>query len=200
MVAATRKMNEFKDEILAWIDEKFNSLKTDILTELEDQIKNELAEVLKEEFRKREELESTVSVLQEHVHYYQNQLNEIKRENEELEQYGRRLCVRIEGIPSVGNEASDEVLDKVMSLMAEAECDIPEVVIDRAHRVIVRFSTFRHRTKFYRSRSKLKNNVKVKPRILESLALKLDLTGSRYTIFTKAIETGKQLWLILTAG
>ena len=90
MVAASRKMNEFKDEILARTDEKFNLLKTDIFTELRDQIKNELAEVLKEEFRKREELESTVSVLQEHVHHYQIQLNEIKRENEELEQYGRR--------------------------------------------------------------------------------------------------------------
>ena len=70
-------------------------------------------------------------------------------------------------------------------------------MIDRAHRIgkgyveknsrklcksiIVRFSTFRHRTKFYRSRSKLKNNVKVK----------LDLTKNRYTIFTKAIETAK---------
>ena len=43
-------------------------------------------------------------------------------------------------------------------------------------------STFRHRTKFYWSRSKLKNNVKVK----------LDLTKSRYTIFTKAIETANQ--------
>ena len=47
MVAATRKMNEFKDEILPRIDEKFNSLKTDILTELKDQIENELPEVFK---------------------------------------------------------------------------------------------------------------------------------------------------------
>ena len=30
---------------------------------------------------------------------------------------------------------SDEVLDKIKSLMQEAECDIPEVVIDRAHRI-----------------------------------------------------------------
>ena len=95
----------------------------------------ELAEALKEEYREREELLSTVSVLQEHVHYYQNHLNQIKRENEELEQYRRRCCVRIEGIPLIENEASDEVLDKVMSLMDEAECDIPEVVIDRAHRI-----------------------------------------------------------------
>ena len=35
-IAATRKMNEFKDEILARIDEKCNSLKIDILTELKD--------------------------------------------------------------------------------------------------------------------------------------------------------------------
>ena len=91
-MAATRKVTEFKDEILARINEKFNSLKTNILTELKDQIKNELAEVLKEDFRKKEELESTVSLLQEHVHYYQNQLHEIKRENEELQQYWRRLC------------------------------------------------------------------------------------------------------------
>ena len=84
MVTATRKMNEFKDEILARIDEKFKSLKTDIVEELKDQIKNELAEVLKEEFNKREELESTVSVLQEFAHYYQNQVNELRHENEEF--------------------------------------------------------------------------------------------------------------------
>ena len=96
----------------------------------------ELAEALKEKYRKREELLSTVSLLQEHVHYYQNHLNQIKCENEELGQYRRRCCVRIEGIPLVENETSDEVLGKVMSLMDEAECDIPEVVIDRAHRML----------------------------------------------------------------
>ena len=74
-----------------------------------------------------------MSVLQEHVHYYQNQVNGLRRENEELEQYGRSLCVRVDGIPSLENETSDEVLDKVKSLMQEAECDIPQVVIDRAH-------------------------------------------------------------------
>ena len=57
MVAVTRKMNEYKDEILARIDEKFNSLETNILADLKDQIKNELAGVLKKEFRKKEEQE-----------------------------------------------------------------------------------------------------------------------------------------------
>ena len=76
-----------------------------------------------------------MSALQEHVHHYQVQVNELKCENAELEQYGRKVCVRVDAIPSVENETSDEVLDKVMSLMQEAECDILEVVTDRARRI-----------------------------------------------------------------
>ena len=115
-VAVTRKMNEYKDEILARIDEKFNSLETNILADLKDQIKNELAGVLKKEFRKKEEQEQAISVLQEHVHY-QNQANEVKRENEEHEQYDRRLRVTNDGVPLVENVTSDEGLDKIKSLM-----------------------------------------------------------------------------------
>ena len=95
----------------------------------------------------------------------------------------------------VDNETLDEVLDKVKSLIKETSCDIPDGVIDRDHRtgkgydnkktnvccksIIVRFTTFRHRTMFYWSRAHLKNNIK----------LKLDLTKNRYKIFAKAIET-----------
>ena len=80
--------------------------------------------------------------------------------NEELEQYGRRCCLRIEGVPSVENESSDDILGKVKSLITGSGCEIPVVVIDRAHRIdkgckdrtrnvpcksiIVRFSIFRH--------------------------------------------------------
>ena len=55
-------------------------------------------------------------MFQKHVHHYQNQVNELKRENEELEQYGRRLCVRVDGIPLIENDKFDQVLDKVVSL------------------------------------------------------------------------------------
>ena len=50
--------------------------------------------------------------------------------NEELEQYGRRLCLRIEGVPPVENETSDDVLDEVKSLITESGCKIPNVVGD----------------------------------------------------------------------
>ena len=55
--------------------------------------------------------------------------------NEELEQYSRRCCLRIEGVPSVENESLDDVLCKVKSLITESGCEIPDVVIDRGHRI-----------------------------------------------------------------
>ena len=99
-------------------------------------------------------------------------------QNKELEQYGRRLCIRVEGICTTDNETSEEVLKKVQSLIKEAECDIPDTAIDRAHHIsnsykvrktntfcksiIVRFTTFQHQKMFYRNRSKLKHSASVK--------------------------------------
>ena len=82
------------------------------------------------------------------------------------------MYLRIEGVPSAEKETSEEVLEKVKCLVLESGCDIPDVVIDRAHRIgkgythkksnlscksiIVRLTTFRHRTMLYRNRNKLK--------------------------------------------
>ena len=46
--------------------------------------------------------------------------------NKELEQYDRKLCLRILGVPSV--EISDNVLNRVKSLIMESGCEIPYVV------------------------------------------------------------------------
>ena len=83
----------------------------------------------------------------------------LQSENKELEQYSRRLCIRI-GVPTTNNETSEEVSKKVQSLINEAECYIPYIAIDRAHRIgngykdresntfrksiILIFTTFRH--------------------------------------------------------
>ena len=55
--------------------------------------------------------------------------------HEELEQYGRRLCLRIDEIPTKTNDSSDDVLDSVKSLFKEAKVDIPESVIDRTRKI-----------------------------------------------------------------
>ena len=133
MPVNTRKMGDLKYEILSKIDEIISEFKIDILVELKQQLKIEVVEAFKNEQKIREELKSTVSLLQQHAKIWQNQITELQQEKEELEQYGRRLWVRIGGVPIVDPETLDGVLDKVKSLIKETSCDIPDVVIGRAH-------------------------------------------------------------------
>ena len=67
-------MADLKGEIYSKIDQKLNKLKLEFLSELKDQIKKEVSEAIKTEIKKREELESTVSLLQEHVKNFQTQV------------------------------------------------------------------------------------------------------------------------------
>ena len=95
-------------------------------------------------------------------------------------------------------ESSDDVLNKVRGLISDTKSDIPETVIDRAHRIgpkiskengkksqsiIVRFTTFRHRTILYKNRKNVKDG-KVK--------IRLDLTKSRYLTLCKCYDLLKQ--------
>ena len=89
MSVNTRKMADLKNEILSKIDNKFSEFKLDILAYLKQQSKIEVAEAFKNELKKREQLESTVSVLQQHVQICQNQIKEMQQTNEEMERYGR---------------------------------------------------------------------------------------------------------------
>ena len=197
MPVITRKMSDLKEEILAKIEEKFQDFKSSLIAEIREQIKKEVSETLDKEIEKRKEFESTVSMLQEHVKLYQKQMNELKDKHDGLEQYGRRLCVRIDSVPSIENETSNDVFENVKGLIEESKSEIPEVAIDRAHRIdkeytdstsekkcksiIARFTNFRHRNMFYYGRKNLKHKVKVK----------LDLTKKPYSIFSDALKLSK---------
>ena len=97
------------------------------------------------------------------------------------------------------NELSDDVLELTKFLFKEAKVAVPDIVLDRAHRIrpsytdkttskkcksiISRFTTFRHRTLFYRARKNLKSGFKVK----------LDLTKSRFNLLKKANDHVKEI-------
>ena len=157
----TAKMSEQEENLT----KVFNNVLNDLRKEITKQIQNEIKSHCKH-------LESENQMLK-------HQVSELKRLNisnqnnhQELEQYGRRLCLRIDGVPTKANESSDDVLDSVKSLFKEAKVDI------RAHRIgsryqdassnnycksiIIRFTTFRHRTMFCRAKNKLKRGVKIK--------------------------------------
>ena len=127
---------------------------------------DDLTKDIQSKDRKIEFLESHVAILQKTV-----DLLVIKCDQNE--QYSRRTSVRINNIhlPEEGEtETSRDVLTKVKDVIAESEADIPANFIDRAHRVgkpfvtqdgvrkqqiIVKFTTWDHRTRLYRARKKL---------------------------------------------
>ena len=96
------------------------------------------------------------------------------------EQYSRRTCLRTTNIPCEEKETSEEVLKKkIKKNNEEAEVEIPEETIDRAHRVGRKKNKnkkFRHRNLFYRTRKKLKNGIK----------LHIDLTKKRFNLLLDA--------------
>ena len=83
-------------------------------------------------------------------------------------------------------------MEKVINIVKESEAEIPESVLDRAHRIgptytgndtgkkmqsiIVRFTTFRHKTLFYKNRKKIKSGARIR----------LDLTKDRYNLLVSA--------------
>ena len=83
-------------------------------------------------------------------------------------------------MPTVKDESGGDVLEFAKSLSKEAKVAVPDNVLDRAHRtgpsymdritsekcksIILRFTTFRHRTLFYRARKNLKSRCIVKSR------------------------------------
>ena len=168
-------------EVLEYIDKKFDEFKTSIVEEVSNELKKEVKSIMKLHLDSIEKLESTVSMLQQHVEILKQQTKINLNNNEELEQYGRRLCLRLDGMPCEEKETSDLVYEKVKNIIKNYEIDIPDLVIDRAHRighkfvdessgnqvqsVILRFTTFRHRTQLYRYRKKSEKDNGIRVRL-----------------------------------
>lgn len=122
------------------------------------------------------------SLTQENTHL-KNQVAELLFQADRAEQYSRRNCLRITGIP----EASDEDTDTIVVTMAKdlgAELSIDE--IDRSHRVgppkhsgpkardiIVKFVSYRARQKLYSVRTRAKDSDCYKGKFINESLTKL---------------------------
>ena len=99
------------------------------------------------------------------------------------------------------NESSDDVLELAKFLFKEAKVAVPDIALDRAHRsgpsytdrttskkcksIIARFTTFRHRTLFYRATKNLKSGFKVK----------LDIAKSKFNLLKRPTIMSKKYQL-----
>ena len=203
----TRNMSSVIDQI----DVKLSNLKNELISELKDQILFELKSFIHDQMNTIKDLnskviqnESTIAVLQNNMerlkHENKSLRNKVEEDLDEICQYSRRQCLRLNGI-EVGDEReeSEDIVNIVKKKFEEVGMNVPDICIDRAHRIgrtvkfegkkyrpiIVKFNNFRTRTLFYQKRNTLKNNVKIR----------IDLTKRRYQLLQECRELidGKKL-------
>ena len=147
-------------------------------------------------------IDGVVEGLTTTVHNLQSQVNELQKENADLkqrvtlletkadaaEQYSRRNCLRISGVPEDSSENTDVyVIDMARAIDVEVKLD----EIERSHRVgpmktgrprdiIVKFTSYRVRRKVYGERTK------AKVRGYAGVFINEDLTKSRKELLMKA--------------
>ena len=104
-------------ELKEYFDKRFNdhyaleNFKSEIISDLqklEDKIDN-----------KFKTLESDKKILQQHVGALAQQNKKTQQRHDELEQYGRRFCLRIDSIPKQNNKKAEDVFKFVKDLIEE---------------------------------------------------------------------------------
>ena len=116
--------------------ESLYDLMTEHFTKLEEKVAtkdciNGLMEIISDQKQKISMMEGKIAVMESHI-------SQLHVANDGMEQYQRRLCLRICGIelPSLGQkETAQDCLDKVKDVFADIGVEIPYDVIDRAHRI-----------------------------------------------------------------
>ena len=98
--------------------------------------------------------------------------------NEELEQYGRRLCLCIDSVPTAKDESSDDVLEFTKSLFQEAKVAGPDTALDRAHSNGPSYTD--------RITSKKCTSIGSRTNLKSGFKVKLNLTKSRFNLLRKA--------------
>ena len=90
--------------------------------------------IIKEQMEKQNEgiskLVADKCLLQEQVMCLKHANVQMLNSKGQLEQYGRRLCLRINEVPVKSDETNDDVLKHVKEMCDEVELDIPNTVID----------------------------------------------------------------------
>ena len=116
-------MEKSFNELRFYMEEKFNDM-NDKYDELKATLSNDTLEKFKETFKEEtsktnDKLEVKIHQLSQNKSFLQEQIRELKKQNraiaascEEIEQYSRRPCLRIDGLSSLNCKNSSGVLKK----------------------------------------------------------------------------------------
>ena len=193
-LASVKTLEELQEFISKKFEEHMSTLVTkDCLENLMEKMQ-EQNEVIVMQNEKIRDLENKLEVSESSVMVLKNSINLLGKRIDDHEQYTRRTCLRIDGIPLVNKERAEDCYNHVNEVIRKSGVDLPETVLDRAHRIgpikevdgekhqtiIVRFTTWRHRTMLYRKRKSIKD-----------VRIRLDLTKTKLATLLKAQEKAK---------
>ena len=141
-----RNMSHKEVDFVSCVDNKFADLKEKFVKELKEDLLSSITSLINEQNRQIENFNdklrkqnSTMSILQNNVKVLNEQCSKLRKDIntkcDELEQYSRRQCLRIEGIVKPHKEKVEDVTNLVKDCSTEADVDIPGTVLDRAHRI-----------------------------------------------------------------
>ena len=103
-----------EDRISEIFDEKLCKFKiSELNKEIRQKIRKEFETFAEKQNQKITVLESTVAMLQKHASALKQQCENSEVCLDDREQYGRRVCLRIDGIPIFHNDTSVDVLRNV---------------------------------------------------------------------------------------
>ena len=135
-------MEQKIEDIKKYMDEKFENQQSSfsaIAKDICSTVFESFEKIIKEQMEKQNEkiskLEADKCLLQEQVMSLKYANLQMQNSKEELEQYRRRLCLRINGVPVKSDETSNDVLKYIKEMFDEGELNIADAVINRAHRV-----------------------------------------------------------------
>ena len=128
----------------------------------------------------KEAVDEAVAARDAEIESLREELADTKAQLNSLEQYSRRLCLDVSGVPETANEDTDRL---VMDTARLAGIEITKNDIDRSHRVgavkpgkprtlIVRFASYAKREALYDARKRLRQ-----PRPFEGSTVSADVAG-----------------------
>ena len=175
-------------------DEELGKISSLLIKTFESQISNMISSVtdgvLAGVTSKIHALQLENESLKEKANNLEKRLEVVEESQDRANQYSRRNCLRLSGFAETEHENTDDI---VLEASGAIGSDIQLAEIDRSHRVgpprgsadsdskprdiIVKFTSYRSRSKFYKRKSKLRQSN------YKSCYINEDLTRSRSDIF-----------------
>ena len=194
IMSLNRDVKRYLKELLEPLERK-EDIDTAINTAVR-QLEQKIIKKLDDQDQRINSLEQRLDQLEGSLKMSQARCNFLERKTDDLEQYGRRLCIRIDGVEVNEDETAEECTGKVLNMLQKSDVEVSNKDIDRAHRIgskrtvsadgkkvqqiIVKFLTWQKRNVVYRSRKVVKEKF--------GYSVRLDLTKKKLDLLRRARE------------